>query len=117
MRTHDRRLRRAALDAEFGLVDDDSPDGARRPPAVASTRVISLSMILNDRIAQKHLARAGVVALLRDGVLGSGVNVTHAPLQWRALVERGATTEREACIGDMSRSSRAMSRSRSACPG
>ena len=59
-------------------------------------------MILDDRIAQKQLARTGVVALLRDGVLGSGVNVTHAPLQWRALVERGATTEREACIGDLS---------------
>src|SRR5262245_46829802 len=86
---------RQTLDAALGLVDDDSLDGARRPPAAASVRVI-------DRIAKKQLARGGVVSLLRDGVLGSGVNVAHPPLQRRALVERAATTEREARIGDMS---------------
>src|SRR4051794_9690535 len=50
--------------------------------------------------AQKQLASAYVVSLLRRGVLRCGVKVAQPPLQRRALVERAAAAQREACRGD-----------------
>src|SRR5262245_20937693 len=53
-------------------------------------------------VPQEQLARAGVVSLLREGVLCGGVKVTQPPLQRGGLVECAAAPEREAGIGNTS---------------
>src|SRR5262249_13759873 len=73
----------------------------RRGAAPRSTETL-VKALLSWLVPQKQLAGAGVVSLLRERVLGRGVNVTHPPLQRRALIERAATTQREARVGDAS---------------
>src|SRR5262245_45384437 len=76
--------------------------GRRRqvPHARTPDRSVAVERRAGRATAEERFARRGIVPLLRDGVLRGGVKVAQPSLQWRALVQRVAAAEREACIRD-----------------